>query len=511
MRSVGVGTVTEGGWAQALVAVLVAVAGLAGGMMLLRASRRGADVAAARRLKLAGWLAAGGALVPGACLLAWWLGDAPSARIWGGAAGLAAAAGAAAFWLCRKDLADPLSPQDLRAVNQALRHELEMLRSQNAARARMQKMEALALLSGGVSHYVNNIMQVTGGALALLAPRVAGDGQAREMIALALTATDRGMQLTGQLLAFAQHPASMVKPVDMRLFIDHARNELAGQLPPGIAMTLGPWDADPMVPLLVDAGEIMQVLSNLVTNAREAMGGKGALSIDLATCHMCDRVDLADGYYLRLMVRDDGAGLAPHLAEQAMVPFVTSKPTGLAAGLGLSVVYGIARRAGGSAMLEAAPGQGTIATVYLRLALSEGGMEPVMSSLGQGDAGMVREDFEGLRVMLVDDEPETRTIVAMTLESLGCRVVQASGGEQALALVARSRPDLFILDYAMPGMNGAELAGALRAMDGACRIAFLTGFADRVAIEAVLGPEVILVFKPASRLQLARAIADALA
>jgi signal transduction histidine kinase/CheY-like chemotaxis protein len=416
-----------------------------------------------------------------------------------------------ALWMCWRRVAGPLSPRHLREVNNALRQKIASLQVQAAEQARSRKMEALAHLSGGVSHYVNNTVQVMGGVLALLAPRVAGDKTAQDLIALSLAAADRATFITGQLLLFAQQPASSPRPFDVQAFIDDLRASLKTQLGPGIVLVLEDWSGQPELPLFVDKGEIMQMVANLVTNAQEAMAATGTLTIELGAYFARDRADLADGYYLRVKITDDGHGLAPHLAEQAMDPFVSAKPVGLAAGLGLCVVYGIARRAGGIATLESMPQGGTTASVYLRLAVAEAAMDRLPEKDMDAQSHEVCEDFDGLRVMLVDDEAETRAIVAITLETLGCVVERVSCGEQALALTAQGSPDLFILDYAMPGMNGAQLACALRARDGVCRIVFLTGFADRVAIEAAIGTDVVMVHKPASRTQLARAIADALA
>jgi signal transduction histidine kinase len=421
-----------------------------------------------------------------------------------------AAALAIGLLLWRRRLTDLLSSRPLRDANQALRLQIDTLQHHAAVQIRNEKMTALSLFSAGVSHYINNIAQVTGGALALLAPRVAGDAQAEELIALALAATDRSVRLTNQLLLFAQEPALIARHVDIQAFINTLRIDLAGQLPPGIRLELADWCEETPIPLLIDTSEMMQVVSNLVANAQEAMGETGTLTIELASCYMRERLNLADGYYLQLTVSDTGKGLAPHLAHHALDPFVSAKPTGLAAGLGLSVVYGISRRAGGTTILESRPGGGTSAIVYFRLAQDENGS---VAAIGPDfeTATSATHDFGGLRIMLVDDEPETRTIVALTLESLGCEVVQADSGAQALLLAEQFSPDLFVLDFAMPGMNGAELACALRARNGQSRIAFLTGFADRVAIEAALGPDVALVYKPASRPQLAQVIANALA
>jgi signal transduction histidine kinase len=518
MRGFGVNAVTWEDGMEILACLIVAVASLAAGIGLLGASRSQQGEPFARTLRLAASLIIAGALFQAGCGMALWFG-APSLRSgFGGWLALMPAGTALVLLMCWRRYMNPLSARHLRDVNQALRREIEALRAHSAAQSRHQRMEALVLFSSGVSHYVNNIMQVTGGALALLAPRVAGDSSAEDLIAMAQEAAARSAQLTKQLLLFAQQPALSARLVDVSAFVRVLRRDLAVRLGPGIALHLDDWDEEPLVPLLIDMGEMMEMVTHVIANAQEAMGKTGTLTMALATYYARERVDLADGYYLRLTVTDDGTGLSPHLAEQAFDPFVSSKPAGISAGLGLSVVYGLSRKAGGTVTLESTPGEGASATMFLRLAIDEAeqGVTPDRSMDDNLVSGA--EDFGGLRVMLVDDEQETRTIVAMTLETLGCVVVQATGGVHALeqmgaqtgAQVGGAAFDLFILDYAMPGMNGAELAAALRARDGACRIVFLTGFADRVAIEATLGPDAALVYKPASRRQLGRAIAEAL-
>jgi signal transduction histidine kinase len=513
MSTTGVSTVTWAAGTQILAVLVVAIVSLTSGVGLFRILRDRHAGPAIPCLRVCVALIILGALFQASSGLALWGGAAWFWVLAAGLLGLLPALAMMALLACWGRMAEPLSPRHLREANQALRQEIETLQGQAAQQARQQKMDALTRLAGNVSHSINNTMQVMGGTLALLAPRVPDDRQAQDLVAMSLDALDRSMRMTGQLLIFAQQPAHWPCPLDVQAFIETLRTDPAMHLRPGMVLVLDDWTGQPQVPLLVDGGEVMMVMTNLVANAQEAMGSTGTLTIELSTYYARDRVDLADGYYLRLTVTDDGKGLAPHLAEQAMEPFVSTKPVGQATGLGLSVVYGIARRGGGTVTLGSMPGEGAKASVYLRLAMVEADMG---RGLGQGreDGGEEEgfcEDFEGLRVMLVDDESETRAIVALTLESLGCVVVQAAGAGQALARLEQGAPDLFMLDYAMPGMTGAQLAHALRARDPACRIVFLTGFADRVAIEAVLGRDVVLVHKPASRSQLARALATALA
>jgi signal transduction histidine kinase len=511
MSSTGVGAVTWAAGMQILAVVLVAAISLVSGLGLFRVLHDRQAGPAIPGLRLSACLVSLGALFQAGFALGLWLGGPWYWMVATGLLGLLPAVATILLLGAWRRVSEPLSPRHLRDANQALRQEIEALQRQAATQARVQKMDALTRFSGDVSHYVNNAMQVMGGAMALLAPRVADDSKAQDLIALSLGAVDRGMQLTSQLLVFAQQPAQAPCLLDVPAFIETVRADIGARLESGIRLALDDWSGEPRLPLLVDRGEVMQALTNLVTNALDAMGPEGRLAIGLGNYYARDRDDLADGYYLRLTVTDDGKGLAPQVADQAIDPFVSTKPIGLAAGLGLSVVYGIARRGGGIVTLESTPGQGTRASLYLRLAMIEADADPAPDIARAAEPGDLSGDFGGLRVMLVEDEPETRAIVAMTLESLGCTVVQADSAEQALLHIEQGVPDLFLLDYTMPGMNGAQLASALRARDNACRIAFLTGFADRVAIEAVLGRDVVMVYKPASRPQLVRAIADAVA
>jgi CheY-like chemotaxis protein len=245
----------------------------------------------------------------------------------------------------------------------------------------------------------------------------------------------------------------------------------------------------------------------MAVNAREAMPQGGRLKIAFATCHVADRQGLIDGFYLRISISDTGIGMAPDVVQRAFDPFFSTKPTGLASGLGLSMVYGMSRQSGGTTIVESEEAVGTTVTVYLQLADADA---PISDEIEEDVDPTTIADLKGLHILLVDDETPTRTVVAMTLESLGCRVSQAESGAEAIARMDELRPDLFVLDFAMPGMTGAEAATTIRDRRPGSRFVFLTGFADSGAIEAAAGKEAIVLHKPASMRQLALAMIRAL-
>jgi signal transduction histidine kinase/CheY-like chemotaxis protein len=424
-------------------------------------------------------------------------------------AGISVAAAAALWPLLPKILALP-SPSQLRAVNDALRHEIAERQKAEAALLQAQKMEAVGRLSGGIAHDFHNILQVVGGSLSLIAERTADhDPKVKELTDAALLSIERGARITGQLLSFSQVQGTILEPVYIADLLNDLAELLSPILPARIQLEIEGSDAP--VAVLADPGQLELAILNIAINAREAMPNGGSLRIALAPHHAVGRHDLADGDYLRITVTDTGIGMSADVAERALEPFFSTKPTGMGSGLGLSMVYGMSRRSGGTTTVESRPGVGTTINVYLRLAEGEIALEPVFNPEASEVDDSLLAHLKGARVLLVDDEAPTRSVVAMTLESLGCTVTQAESGAEALIKVGAGWPDSFVLDFAMPGMNGAEVAAAMQAQRPDSRFVFLTGFADLGAIRDVAGKDAVILHKPATRAQLARALGKALA
>jgi signal transduction histidine kinase/CheY-like chemotaxis protein len=416
---------------------------------------------------------------------------------------------AIALWpLLPRILALP-SPTQLREVNDALRHEIAERRRAEAALLHAQKMEAVGRLSGGIAHDFHNILQVVGGSLSLIAEHAGGrDKTIKELTDSALLSIDRGVRITGQLLSFSHEQSATLDAVRIPDLLADLEELLGPILPQRIQLEVNASDAPPAV--LADPGQLQIAILNLAINAREAMPNGGALRIGLSPYHASGRHDLADGDYMRITVTDTGIGMAPEVAQRALEPFFSTKPVGMGSGLGLSMVYGMSRSSGGTTTVESRLGVGTTISIYLRLA----GDDIAGLPLADADAGKVEDELldrlKGMSILLVDDEAPTRSVVAMTLESLGCVVTQAESGPEAISLADSDWPDAFVLDYAMPGMNGAEVAAALREKQPDCRLVFLTGFADLAAIRQVAGSGAVVLHKPATRAQLARALGKAM-
>jgi CheY-like chemotaxis protein len=174
---------------------------------------------------------------------------------------------------------------------------------------------------------------------------------------------------------------------------------------------------------------------------------------------------------------------------------------GKGTGLGLSQVYGVARQAGGAARIESAPGTGTVVTLFLRRST-----EPAEAPAAGDSQAPVLAPAEGRTILVVDDEAAVRALAADILQLLGYRVLQAASGAMALDMLSAARPDLMLFDYAMPDMNGAELARQAREIRPGVPIVFASGYADTEALESAVGGEAVILRKPFDMETLARTI-----
>jgi CheY-like chemotaxis protein len=190
-------------------------------------------------------------------------------------------------------------------------------------------------------------------------------------------------------------------------------------------------------------------------------------------------------------VSDTGTGMPPEVVERAFEPFFTTKGVGKGTGLGLSMVYGVASQSGGTVRIESEPGRGTRVIITLRRA-PEAASADAVQAVGGGEVRL----GAGETVLVVDDEEGVRTSIADSLTSIGYRVVSAGDGSSALRLVMTEQPVLAILDFAMPGMNGAELARAAKAVRPELKVVFASGYAQSEALEEIVGRGATILRKP---------------
>ncbi len=350
-----------------------------------------------------------------------------------------------------------------------------------------QKMEAVGQLTGGIAHDFNNLLGAVVGSLDLIRRKPGDIEKVRRFAEAGLAAAERGAKLTGQLLAFSRAQRLELKPVVVAELVQGMRDLLSRTLGPMVRLTFT-LDGDGAV--LSDPTQLEMAVLNLAINARDAMVEGGELAIATAPRRMGRDAELAAGEYVELSVADTGSGMPPEVAARALDPFFTTKEVGKGTGLGLSQVYGVARQAGGTVRIESRPGTGTTVRIYLPRTSS-----PVQVSNG-AEALAAKEAGSAATVLVVDDDPDIRRVLVASLEALGYRVLEAMDGSSGLAAIEEVVPDLIVLDFAMPGMNGAEVARVLRERRPDLPIVFASGYADTAAIEAAAGKDATVLRKP---------------
>jgi len=389
-------------------------------------------------------------------------------------------------------------------ANLRLTEEIAARGAAEAALRQSQKLEALGQLTGGIAHDFNNLLQAIHGAFELVLGRASDEKTVRRWAANGLAAAERGASLTRQLLAFSRQQKLELKPLIVAGILGRMRDLLEGAVGPLIELIL---DLDESgAPVMSDATQLELAVMNLAANARDAMPAGGRLTIQTRSAAIEADAVLAPGRYLELRVIDSGEGMPPHVLHRAFEPFFTTKPVGKGTGLGLAQVYGLARQAGGDARIASTPGGGATVTLYLREAAAAAQIAPA-AVRGAGAPGPALP----ATVLLVDDDEAVRGVVRGGLEMRGYRVLDAASGASALALAAAERPQIAVIDYAMPGMDGAETAERLRAIAPGLPIILASGYADTAAVEKALGEGARLMRKPFDLDALSSAVGEALA
>jgi PAS domain S-box-containing protein len=378
-----------------------------------------------------------------------------------------------------------------------------------------QKMEAVGALAGGVAHEVNNMMSVILGfsEFLLRAPDM-GEERLSEVRHI-VRAAERTAAVTRQLLAFSRR--AFHQPHVLQL------GPAMHDLEPVVRRLLGEerhllvaFDASPRV--RVDKGQLEQVIVNLALNARDAMPVGGTLTMTTAETDLPNGVAAGDGgaipagRYALIIVRDTGMGMDLATQTHVFEPFFTTKPVGKGTGLGLAAAEGIMQQNGGYITVVSAPGQGATFTLYLPVLSDANVVERRKGPRGEPRPPGGDEAQAGATVLLVEDEPAVRAIAARSLERGGFRVLQASGGADALELMAgQGQPDLVLTDLMMPGIGGAELARRLRERWPALPILFMSGYSlEDLRLQGALGSERVIVQKPFTPDSLVRSVATAL-
>ncbi|HLN09002.1 MAG TPA: response regulator [Xanthobacteraceae bacterium] len=397
---------------------------------------------------------------------------------------------------------------EIAAANRQLVAQIEERERVELTLRQMQRLEVVGQLTSGVAHDFNNLLTVVLGNLGFIERALAGstDGPLKQRLSHMRLAATRGAQLTVQLLAFSRRQRLKPKPVDLNETLtgmrDLLQSALGGSVQINTVFTPGLWHA------FVDPTQIELVVLNLAINARDAspVGGGITLETGNGTAGVPERPEEPPpGEYVVISVTDTGSGMTEDVRAKAFEPFFTTKEIGKGSGLGLSQVLGFAKQSGGGVRIETQVGQGTSVRIYLPRAasgdLTKASSEPTAAA---------QQHRTGAIILLVDDDNAVREVTASMLRHLGYAVVEAGSGGAALDLLdGNTRIDLAVLDFAMPGMNGAELARHVRSRFSTLPVLFVTGYADKSALGEI--GDASIVKKPFVGDELATKVRAALA
>jgi PAS domain S-box-containing protein len=375
-----------------------------------------------------------------------------------------------------------------------------------------QKLESIGRLAGGIAHDFNNMLFAIHGYAELLAEDVAStslasvdrDGLLRSVTAIS-HAAERAASLTAQLLAFSRQQIVTVKVLDLNAAVTTIESMLRQLIGTNMELIL---KLDPAAGhIRADAGQLGQIIVNLVVNARDAMPDGGTVTIesgnaDFEEPYAIEHFNVTPGPYVLLGVSDTGVGMDRATRDHVFEPFFTTKEVGKGTGLGLATTYGIVQQAGGHIALDSEPGRGSSFKLYFPLtdaAMEQRPPVPVAPAVGAGT------------VLVVEDEPAVRDMTIQLLERAGYRVMAVTDGVAALAASKLAEPfDVLVTDVVMPNMSGIDLAEQMMDRYPQLGVLLLSGYtAETLDLERVTERGAIFVPKPVTSNQLLQGVNQA--
>lgn len=411
----------------------------------------------------------------------------------------------------RSDDGSPLrmigTQSDITDRKEAEQREIERLQLLDETRAALhhsQKLEAVGQLTGGVAHDFNNALQIIGANLELLQGRIQGDTGTSALLDSARQGVERGAKLSSQLLAFARRQPLQPRVINLRRMTLEMHELLRSVL--GESVEIRTNISDDLANTFIDPHQLENVIVNLALNSRDAMEGRGCLTIQVRNetvepSGVVAELDVPPGQYVLLSIADTGGGMTDEVMQQAFEPFFTTKPQGQGTGLGLSMAYGFVKQSGGQIRIDSRIGEGTTVRIYLPRS-SEAESEPATGASLPAVGGAET-------ILVVEDDAEVQATVVAMLTELGYRVLKANDGDEALKVLQSSPSiDLLFTDVIMPGSTQSpDLAAKAQALFPDIAVLFTSGYTRNALLQnGHLDSKVNLLSKPYRREQLAARI-----
>jgi signal transduction histidine kinase/ActR/RegA family two-component response regulator len=375
--------------------------------------------------------------------------------------------------------------RELASANDRLMKEIAERERAQAALTQVQKMEAIGRLTGGIAHDFNNLLHVVNMNLELVS-MYAKEEKVKPVVDRAKSAAKRGSRLTNQLLSFARSQSLMPRLTKVNKLITGMKDLLEISVGSGVEVVLDLCEDQASV--VLDPSQLEMAILNLAVNARDAMVSEmGKLTISTCSENRQATGEMKAGDYVVITVTDTGNGIPASVLPKVFDPFFTTKPLGQGTGLGLSQVYGFARQSGGIANIRSEEGKGTTVELLFPAAAAE----PVEYDF-EPQAPVVSERTRSCHILVVEDDPDVRRVIVECLSLIGYRVTEAANGSEGLAALQAVKPDLLVVDYAMPDMTGAEVIAKARQLFADLPVILATGYADMAAVERLAGRPTIL-------------------
>ena len=378
---------------------------------------------------------------------------------------------------------------ELATANRQLLRQMEERERVEATLRQMQRLEAVGQLTSGVAHDFNNLLTVVLGNIRFLDRELAAagiEGKIKQRLGHMRSAAERGAKLTDQMLSFSRRQRLEPRALDLNEAVAGMHELLQSTI--GGSIRIETRLAEDLWPALADPTQLELAVLNLAINARDAMGIGGTLTVSTRNVALdlpAHPEEPPPGEYVEICVNDTGSGMTPDVRAKAFEPFFTTKEIGKGSGLGLSQILGFAKQSGGGVSVRSKVGEGTSICIYLPRANSR------PENLTQDDRAADTRALIGARILLVDDDNAVREVTAEALREVGYEVLEAGSGGAALEVLDGLDIDLLIIDLAMPGMSGAQLATRVRTKWPDMPILFVTGFADRSLLADISEAQIV--------------------